>query len=258
MSLDELIDRLRALQLHGMADSLECQRRAPEHESLTFEERMSLMIQSERTERANDVLRKRLKAATPPIRGACIEGINPTLPRGWNPSLLATVCEMGWVQKHLNVLITGPCGVGKSYVGSALAQAACRADLPVRCFKMQQLACQLTKAHVLQRRSEFLKQIAKAQVLLLDDITFAHLTDSLKRDLLEIFDDRYDRKSTIVTSQLNSSAWHSAFNDPTLADAILDRLVHNAYKLETDDGDSMRKLRGLEGRSLDPQASVRP
>jgi DNA replication protein DnaC len=115
----------------------------------------------------------------------------------------------------------------------------------VRCYKIPKLAAELTRAHALQRRSNFLKQLATADLLVLDDLSASSLTDTFKRDLLEILDDRYDRKSTLVTSQLFVSAWHAAFADPTLADAILDRLVHNAYKLEPN-GESIRKLRGLK------------
>jgi len=252
MITENIIQQLRELHLIGMADSLQRQCNTPEHETLCFEERIHLMIQNERVDRANESFKKRLRIATLPIPNASLEELDPALPRQLDPLTLATVCEMGWVKKHLNILITGPCGIGKSYIASALANAACRADYNVRCFKMPQLATQLARAHALQRRSTFLKALAHADVLLLDDLTIANLTDQLKRDLLEILDDRYDRRSTIVTSQLKVGSWHAAFNDPTLADATLDRLVHNAYKLEPD-GDSIRKLKGLTGHHKPPK-----
>jgi len=163
--------------------------------------------------------------------------------------MLATVCEMGWVPKRLNVLLTGPTGIGKSYIASALVHAACALGYSARCFKLSALAEELAKAHALQRRSAFLKQLAKADVLYIDDLGTAHLTDSVKRDLFDIPDDRYDKKSTIITSQLPVKAWHDALADPTLADAILDRVVHNAYDLAST-GDSIRKHKGLRGAEL--------
>jgi DNA replication protein DnaC len=169
------------------------------------------------------------------------------LPRDLDALTLATVCELGWIKRRLNVLITGPTGIGKSYLSSALAKAACRAEHSVRCFRMSKLAEELGRAHALQRRSSVLKQLAQVDVLVLDDLGVADFSsERLKRDLLDILDDRYNKKSTIVTSQLAVKDWHAAFNDPTLADALLDRLIHNAYKLEPA-GDSVRKIIGLNG-----------
>jgi DNA replication protein DnaC len=244
MITETLVEQLRKLRLHGMAESLERQSKSSENDSLRFEERLALMIQNESIDRANQSFDKRRRWAKIPIGNACIEEIDHTLPRDIDRLTLNAVCELGWIKQRLNVLITGPTGIGKSYLSSALAHAACRADYSVRCYKIPKLAAELTRAHALQRRSNFLKQLATADLLVLDDLSASSLTDTFKRDLLEILDDRYDRKSTLVTSQLLVSAWHDAFGDPTLADAILDRLVHNAYKLEPS-GESIRKLRGL-------------
>ena len=249
MLIEQLIQKLHELRLRGMAASLAQQDKAREHDALRFEERLYLMIQSEGAVRDTEALAQRLRLAKLPIANACVEDINPKLPREIDPRLLATVCEMGWIAKHLNVLLTGPTGIGKSYIASALVHGACRAGFSARCFKLSKLAEELARAHALQRRSAFLKQLANADVLLIDDLGVAHLTDSLKRDLLEILDDRYDKKSTIVTSQLPVNAWHAAIGDPTLADAILDRLVHNAYDLASS-GDSIRKYKGLQGAPL--------
>ncbi len=139
-----------------------------------------------------------------------------------------------------------PTGIGKSYLSSALANAAARAEYSVRCFRMSKLAEELGKAHALQRRSELLKKLAKTDLLVLDDIGVVDFSDRLTRDLLDILDDRYNKKCTIATSQLAVRDWHGAFGDPTLADAILDRIVHNAYKLEPS-GDSVRRIIGLNG-----------
>ena len=244
MIIEHLIEQLRALRLNGMADSLQRQLKLPENDALRFEERLHLMINSEHAERADQNFQKRRRLARAPMANACVEDIDYSLPRTLDRLTLNTICELGWIKQRLNVLITGPTGIGKTYLSSALAQAACRADFSVRCYKVPKLAAELAKAHVLQRKSVLLKQLAGVDLLVLDDLTAASLTDAFKRDLLEILDDRYDRKSTLVTSQVAVSGWHELFADPTLADAILDRIVHNAYKLEPD-GDSIRKLRGL-------------
>jgi DNA replication protein DnaC len=138
------------------------------------------------------------------------------------------------------VLITGPTGVGKSYIASALAHQACRQDRSVRYFRMPRLTEDLLRAGAQQKKSAFFKHLAKADLLVLDDFGLAPMSDEIKRDLLEIVDDRFDKKSTLITSQLPIDAWHRHLDDPTLADAILDRLVHNAYKIELK-GESMRK-----------------
>lgn len=146
------------------------------------------------------------------------------------------------------MLITGPCGVGKSFLACALAHAACRADYTVRCFRLPRLIDELTRYHAMQNRSAFLKQLAKADLLVLDDFGLTALSEQTRRDLLEILDDRYDKRSTLVTSQLPVDQWHAWLADPTLADAILDRLVHNSYRL-TLKGESMRKQKEIGART---------
>ena len=156
--------------------------------------------------------------------------------------------DLGWIGRHLNVLITGPTGIGKSFIGAALAHAACRANFCVRCFRMPRLIDELGRAHAFQRRSNFLRSLAKADLLLIDDFAIAPLSDQSKRDLLEILDDRYDKSATIITRQLKVKQWHAYLDDPTLADAILDRVVHNAYQLDLS-GESIRKLKSLRAKN---------
>ena len=244
MLTEPLIQQLQELRLRGMAAALEQQLADREASALRFEERLALMLQHERAERASSRLVQRLRWARLPQGSACIEDLDTRFPRGVDPVTLATVRDLSWIQKRFNVLIVGPCGVGKSFFASALAHAACRADYSVRCYRLPRLAEDLARAHALQRRSALLRQLAKTEVLLIDDFGLAILTDQLKRDLLEILDDRYDKKSTIITSQLPVEDWHGYLNEPTLADAILDRLVHNAYRL-TLRGESMRKHKGV-------------
>ena len=176
-----------------------------------------------------------------------LEDLNTAAMRGLDPGALAQVRDLAWIGEHLNVLITGPTGVGKSFLACALAHSACRADFAVRFFRLPRLIDELTRAHALHNRSSFLKQLAKADVLVLDDFGLTPLAEQTKRDLLEILDDRYDRRSTILTSQLPVDQWHAFLADPTLADAILDRLVHNSYRLALK-GDSMRKQKTLNSK----------
>jgi DNA replication protein DnaC len=251
MLIEPLIQQLQEMRLHGMVAALEQQLTDADIGALRFEERLALMIQHERAERANSRLAQRLRWARLPQGNACVEDLNSRTPRGLDPVTLAAVRDLSWIKKHFNVLITGPCGVGKSYFASALAHAACRQDFSARCFRLPRLAEELARAHALQRRSSLLRQLAKIDVILIDDFGLAVLTDQLRRDLLEILDDRYDRKSTIITSQLPVEEWHTWLGDPTLADAILDRLVHNAYRL-TLRGESMRKQ-----KSLPPEPTAR-
>jgi DNA replication protein DnaC len=240
MLIEPMIEQLQQMCLRGMAAALEAQLRSHDNHALGFEERLGLLIQHEVAERTNARLAQRLRWAKLPQASACVEDIDTRLPRGVDPTTFAAVRDLSWIKKRLNVLITGACGVGKSFLASALAHAACRADYSVRCFRLPRLAEELARAHALQRRSALLRQIARADVLLIDDWGLTPMSESLARDLLEIFDDRYEKSSTLITSQLDTERWHAYLGDPTVADAILDRLVHNAYRLALK-GESWRK-----------------
>lgn len=246
MLIEPQLQLLRKLKLHGMFSALERQLSDPDIGALRFEERFGLLLQHELAERDNYRLTQRLRVATLP-QPACLEDLDTRVARNLDPALISTVRDLAWIGRHLNVLITGPTGIGKSFIGAALAHAACRADYSVRCFRLPRLVDELSRAHAFQRRSTFLRSLAKADLLLIDDFAIGPLADQSKRDLLEILDDRYDKSATIITSQLDVKQWHAFLDDPTLADAILDRVVHNAYHLDLS-GESIRKLKSLRAK----------
>jgi DNA replication protein DnaC len=242
MLIEPMIQQLHQLRLRGMAAGLEQLLDTAQHASLSFEERLSVLIQHEITERDSKRLALRLRWAKLP-QSAQLEDLDTRTPRGIDPKLIAMLAALIWIKDKLNVLITGPCGVGKSFIASALAHAACRADYSVRSYRLPRLIEELTRHHAQANRSAFLKQLAKVDLLYIDDFGISPLGDQSKRDLLEILEDRYDKKSTLITSQIPVDQWHAYIDEPTLADAILDRLVHNSHRV-TLKGASMRKRKG--------------
>ncbi len=248
MLIEPLLQLLNKLKLTGMLSALERQLSDPDAGALRFEERLAMLLQLELAERENTRFSQRLRIAALP-QPACLEDLDTHIPtRHVDPAMISTVRDLGWIARHLNVLITGPTGIGKSFIGAALAQAACRMNYHVRCFRLPRLIDELARAHAFQRRATILRTLAKADLLLIDDFAITPLTDQSKRDLLEILDDRYDKSATIITSQLEVKQWHAYIDDPTLADTILDRVVHNAYHLDLS-GESIRKLRSIRAKS---------
>jgi len=231
--------RLIALGLAGMAKALEEQRRLPDMAALAFEERLGLMVDREAIERQNKRLVTRLKFAG--LRQtAVVEDVDMKTPRGLDKPLFAKLAAGDWIDQHQNLIVIGPTGVGKSWISCALAHTACRNDRSVLYHRVPRLFDALALARGDGRHARLLKAIARVELLILDDWGLASLTPDQGRDLLEIVDDRHGRGSTIVTSQLPVEQWHEAIANPTIADAILDRLVHNAHRL-TLKGDSLRK-----------------
>jgi len=233
------LEKPHTLRLSGMLKALEEQMQMPDSAALGFEERLGLLADRELTERENRRLATRLRKARF-RQTATVEDIDWRHRRGLDKSLMLSLSNCRWIREHRNCLITGPTGVGKSYLACALGQKACREDYTVLYFRLPRLWRELAIARGDGRYQKMLAGFAKTDLLILDDWGMARLNEEQRHDLLEILEDRYDRRSTLVTGQLPVGHWHEVIGDPTLADAILDRLIHNAYKIALK-GESMRK-----------------
>ena len=233
------LDRLRALKLEGMAKAFEEQLACSDYQSVIFEDRLGFLVDREIIERENRRFTSRLKKAK--LRQqACIEDLDYQFPRGLDKSLIRSLATCQWIREHLNVLVTGPTGVGKSYIACALAHRACVEGFKVLYFRASRLFQEFTIARGDGRYSKLMNTIAKSDLVVLDDWGLSTLTHQEQSDFLELLEDRHGIHSTLLTSQYPVSHWHELMENPTLADAILDRLVNSAYKLAMS-GESMRK-----------------
>ena len=252
MLLHPLYDSLRQLKLDGMLKGLLEQDDVPDIGQISFNDRLGLLLDRELSERENRKVSSRLRAAKLK-QSACLEDLDFKTPRRLDRTLILKLSDGQWINQHLNILITGPTGVGKSYLACALAQKACRLGYRVAYQRLPRLLLELEIARGDGRYPRIMSSLTKVDVLLLDDWGLeGGLNDRQRRDLLEILDDRYATRSTIVTSQLPVESWHQSLGDPTVADAILDRLVDNTHRIALE-GHSMRRKRGKQEIQTDHQ-----
>jgi DNA replication protein DnaC len=242
-----LMDKLLQLRLPAFRDGLREQISNPQYAELSFEDRLLLLVDLECNRRLDSRTKRRLKLAEFPMR-ATVEDLDFSPERGLERRLVLELAQCNWVDKTLNILVLGATGTGKSYLACALGVAACRSSYSVRYLHTARFLHTLTRARQDGSYLNLLRSLSRTEVLILDDWMRDPIQLSSAQDLLEVFDDRFGKSATIIISQVPVSDWHARFPDPTLADAILDRTIHNAYRL-TLLGDSQRKLRGFRTMS---------
>jgi DNA replication protein DnaC len=239
MLLEQTLEKLRELKLYGMLAAIRQQAEQPAFHELSFDERLGFLVDREVLDRGNrritDLLRKaRLR------QQACVEDIDYHQPRGLEKSRMAALINCDFIRHHQNLLITGPTGCGKSWLACAIGQQACRQGLSVRYIRVAKLLEELRISHSDGTYIKLLAQLAKHELLILDDFGLDSLTRQDQLDFLEIIEDRHQIKSTLITSQLGAKYWHDYIGEPTIADAIIDRLINRAHQIQLH-GESMRK-----------------
>ena len=244
--LQNIKEQLAALKLHGMAEALDMQLRTPMAAEMDFAERLLLMVQQEKSARENRQLTTLLRQAHLRYPSACIEELQMTAQRGINKEVVMDLARNEWIKRHRNLIITGPTGAGKTWLACAFGVAACRDGIKTSYVRLSRLLHDLGIGRADGSYKKQLEKLSRTELLIIDDWGMSPLSDMAKRDILEIMEDRHNVRSTIISTQYPVSEWHRLIDDPTLADAICDRLVHNAYQL-TIKGESMRKVMAETG-----------
>jgi DNA replication protein DnaC len=238
---EQTFEKLYALKLAGMAEALKRQMADPGMNDLSFEERFAMLADAEYLFRENKRMKRLLKNAKLKL-SASLEDIDYKAPRGLDKSVMRSLATCGWIRKRQNVIIVGPTGTGKTFIACALAQRACREGMSAFYLRIPTLYHTLAMARADGSYGRVLSRLGRTTLLVLDDLGLAALTDHERRDLLEVIEDRHGSASTVITSQLPVEHWHEVIGDPTIADALLDRLVHNAHRISLK-GESMRKAK---------------
>jgi DNA replication protein DnaC len=244
MLTNPTIETMKSLKLHGMIEALEEQQQAPAVQALSFEERIALIVDRERLYRDNQRRSRLMRGAHLKVSEASIEDISYKAARGLDKRQIATLATGEWIRRSQNLLITGVTGTGKTWISCALAQQVCRQGASVTYWRVSRLIEELRVSHGDGSYIKLLKTISKTSLIVLDDFGLTALSAQDRTDLLEILDDRINTGSTLIASQLPVDTWHAYLGEPTLADAILDRIVHTSHRIELQvPGDSMRKPR---------------
>ncbi len=251
MLIEQTIEKMNAMKLFGMREALSEQMELASYEGLSFKERVGMLVDREWTDRENRKLERRMKAAKLKIPAA-LEDIDYRASRGLDAALMRSLADCRWVASHSCVLICGPTGTGKTYLACALADQALRKGHSALYFRASRLFSALLMSSADGSWPRFLAKLERADVLVVDDFGLASLQDGERHQFLEVLEDRHSARSTIIASQLPVSAWHEVIGEPTVADAILDRLVHNAHRIELK-GASMRKRQAPKERR-EPEA----
>lgn len=255
MLMHPTIDLMRELKLDGMADAFVELSEQDSARDLGHAEWLGLLLDREAASRNTKRFETRLRSARLRHGQASIEDVDYRVPRKLDKALFQSLATSRWIADARNLLVTGPCGIGKSWLACALASKACRDGYSVHYTRVPRLFADLELAHGDGSFPRLFRTVTRANLLILDDWGPDRLTGPQRRDLLEIVEERYGRGSTLITSQLTVEAWHEVIAEPTFADAILDRLVHNAYRLALD-GPSMRKLQAEEALAATPAADI--
>ena len=242
---EQTFDKLYAMKLIGMAEAFKEQLEQASFQDLSFEERFGMLVDHQWTWKENKRLKHLLQKAKLKLQ-ASLEDIDYRTPRGIEKSILLSLASCQWIRSHQNLLISGPTGVGKTFLACAFAQKACREGLRTVYLRSPQLFYQIALARADGSYGVLMKRLSKTHLLVLDDLGLAPLTDTERKDLLEVAEDRSETASTLITSQLPIDHWHDHIGDPTIADAIMDRLIHNAHRIQLKGG-SMRKKHKLDG-----------
>jgi DNA replication protein DnaC len=241
MLIEQTKEKLSKMKLYGMVRALEDRLTRADHADLPFTDLLGLLVDDEWLYRENRKLTSLLKNAKFKLRDACIENIEYPAHRGLKKTQVLELAQNRWIVAHQNILITGPAGAGKSYLAQALGNNACRQGISVNYVRVPTLLFSLLRARADGTYGDFLKRIGKVQFLILDDFGMSALTDQEKQDLVEIAEERYGSGSTVVTSQLPTHAWHEYLGGGRVADALLERLLHNGHRIDLQSRDSMRK-----------------
>jgi DNA replication protein DnaC len=239
--MNMLRDRLLAMRLYGMAGALEEYADSGAFKEMEFEEKLGILLEQESIERQNRQLKRLITMAKLRYKDACIEEIKFDMARGFDKGLLVDLSKMDWVRNKRNIIITGATGTGKTYIASAIGNSACRHGIKTLYVRLHKLISELNISRATGEYIKTIDRISKVELLIIDDWGMSSLNDSTRRDLLEIVENRYNIHSTIIATQFPVDKWHSLIGDPTFADAICDRLIHNAYKIRLA-GESMRKM----------------